>query len=181
MNNVMIDLETLGTSANSVVLSVGAVYFDPSTGELGDKTYFVLSTQKQLDLGRTVSASTLAWWMSQSEEAVGVVKESAQEEILTFLLWELNSFLSQEDVKVWGNGAAFDNVILANLYEQVGIETPWKFYNDRCYRTVKNMFPDVSLWEFQGTAHNALDDAIHQAKHLCEIVKQYPTILKDMQ
>ena len=68
---------------------------------------------------------------------------------------------------VWGNGASFDNVLLATAYKRLGMETPWPFWKDRCFRTMKNVCKvDHS---FEGTAHNALDDARSQAQHLIKI------------
>jgi exodeoxyribonuclease VIII len=70
---------------------------------------------------------------------------------------------------VWGNGADFDNAILASAYQLMNIGTPWKFYNNRCYRTVKNLHPQIKL-ERSGTYHNALDDAVSQTQHLLAIL-----------
>ena len=93
------------------------------------------------------------------------------------MLFEFSNFLSggrsetQKDLKVWGNGANFDNVILDNLYKKLGIKTPWEWWNDRCYRTVKGMFKDVKANKFVGVGHKAIDDAVHQVKHLQKILK----------
>jgi inhibitor of KinA sporulation pathway (predicted exonuclease) len=48
------------------------------------------------------------------------------------------------------------------------IKPYYKFWNERCYRTVKNQYPDVKLTR-TGTYHNALDDARTQAEHLVQI------------
>jgi hypothetical protein len=73
------------------------------------------------------------------------------------------------EVNVWGNGAAFGNVILRSAYAACGLLPPWEFWNDRCYRTLKNLRPDIKL-ERSGTHHNALDDAITQAEHAVVIL-----------
>jgi hypothetical protein len=70
--------------------------------------------------------------------------------------------------EIWGNGASFDNAILAEAYDCARIDRPWKYWNDRCYRTMKNQFPLVPFRR-SGTHHNALDDARSQAEHLMEI------------
>ncbi len=74
-----------------------------------------------------------------------------------------------EEPKVWGNGAAFDNVILAQAYRRAGLSVPWPYWNDRCYRTVKAMRPDVRM-DRTGTHHNAIDDATSQARHLIALL-----------
>lgn len=71
----------------------------------------------------------------------------------------------RDEIRVWGNGAAFDNVILASAYRRVTAGTPWQYWNDRCYRTVKALHPDVPM-QRTGDHHNALDDAISQAHQL---------------
>jgi hypothetical protein len=47
---------------------------------------------------------------------------------------------------------------------------PWKPYAGRCYRTYKNVpgARDITV-QRKGEHDNALDDAIHQARHLCLI------------
>jgi hypothetical protein len=44
----------------------------------------------------------------------------------------------------------------------------WRSYNSRCYRTVKQQFPDITIVR-SGTHHNALDDARAQAAHMVGI------------
>jgi exodeoxyribonuclease VIII len=88
-------------------------------------------------------------------------------------LQDFNTFMfayAEPEVKAWGNGAGFDNIILRSAYTACGAIPPWRYYNDRCYRTIKSMCPHVTL-ERKGTAHNALDDAESQAIHLIRILK----------
>jgi exodeoxyribonuclease VIII len=85
-------------------------------------------------------------------------------------LYEFANWLPKgRDWVLWGNGAAFDNVILRNSYVRCSIEAPWQFWQDRCFRTVASSSPMKRVAE--GVAHNALDDAITQAKHLIKICK----------
>lgn len=71
-------------------------------------------------------------------------------------------------VRVWGNGSDFDNVILRNAYAAIGSTYPWRYNDNMCYRTIKNLAPDVKMAR-QGVHHNALDDARSQALHLIAI------------
>lgn len=73
---------------------------------------------------------------------------------------------------VWGNGADFDPVLLSSAYRAIGRPPPHKFYNVHCFRTLKNLFP-VEKPARDGTHHNALDDAIHQVKHLHKILQEH--------
>ena len=178
MNNIMLDLETLDTGSDAVVIGIGAVVFDPESRKLGDTFYVEMSDDidAQQRLGRTISGSTLTWWMGQSTEAKAIFSKdgvSPDIRIPTYdALQKFKSFVEANGAgtaMLWGNGANFDNVILRNLYSAFGMVAPWKFYNDRCHRTVKDLATTLHNPEFQdriGTHHNALDDAITQAVHL---------------
>ncbi len=77
------------------------------------------------------------------------------------------------DTLIWGNGAAFDNTLLIEACERCGVQPAWKFHRDRCYRTLKTLFPDVELIR-SGTFHHALDDAKSQAEHACRLLQKIP-------
>lgn len=166
--NVMVDLETLGTTPNSAIVSIGAVKF--SSAGLGEEFYKTIDLQSCEDAGLDIDPSTVAWWMGQSDKARAVFKDKGKP--LAEALNAFTKFIGIENVgqvKLWGNGANFDNVILVNAYRRTGIKAPWQFYNDRCYRTIKSMFKRIEM-ERSGTHHNALDDAKSQADHLVRIL-----------
>jgi exodeoxyribonuclease VIII len=167
----MVDLETLGQRPGCVILSIGAVQFDPKTGKLGKKFYKVVRTQSCLDAGLAIDEATQTWWAQQAPEARAVVDQALQKKgtlELAKALTEFGKFIAQSGggARVWGNGSDFDNAILAVAYHKAGLELPWKFWNNRCFRTLKSLPPARGLKvEREGTYHNALDDAITQAKH----------------
>lgn len=167
MNDVMLDLETLGTDGNSVIIALGAVEFDPSTGELGREFYENIDAQSCVDHGLMMDVSTVMWWMQQSDDARSVFKKGGIP--LHVALFQFGKWLPHDAV-VWGNGASFDNVILSNAYRKTLNEQPWKFWNDRCYRTLKSLRPTVPITR-TGTYHNALDDAKSQAIHAIQILR----------
>ena len=69
--HAMIDIETLGTDPDCVVLSVGAVKFDPFTlNEPHSKTLWRPSADEQLNADRSVDQGTIEWWGKQAEELV---------------------------------------------------------------------------------------------------------------
>ena len=96
-------------------------------------------------------------------------------EPLDLVLTEFSSWIAQtcrrEDVRPWGNGASFDLTIVGSAYKRLGLQTPWRFTNERCFRTIRNQHPTVEYdTDEKGTgAHNALIDAVFQAKHLFAI------------
>lgn len=172
ISDVMVDLETLGNTPGCVILSIGAIGFDPVRGEIGDTYYRVINKQSCLDAGLHIDRDTEAWWRKQSPEAREVLTEAETSEFALadtlqhFAVGLIRTF--GENVRIWGNGADFDNAIMAVAYRQCGIRLPWKFWNNRCYRTLKEQHPGVKLAR-TGTYHNALDDARTQAIHALRI------------
>lgn len=175
MKHVMVDLETLGTVPGCAILSVGAVYFD-ETG-LGKEFYMVAHQGSCTEAGLKVSQDTLDWWAKQGASAKKVLEESTAKECVTIteVLHQFGKFLIP-GAKVWGNGADFDNPILACAYDAVQLKQAWLAWNGRCYRTLKNIAPGPKL-ERIGTYHNALDDAKSQALHAIELFKLHPTLV----
>lgn len=177
MNDVMLDLETLGTTPGCVVLSIGAVIFGPEG--LGDEFYSVINVDSSKNAGMYVDGDTVAWWDRQSPEARKVLEDanSPGAATLEVALTDFNNWLKRvPDCRLWGNGVDFDNTILIAAYLSAGIDPGWKFYRHRCYRTVKNTCAAPKLAR-QGTHHNALDDAKSQAAHLIDIYKLNPQLL----
>lgn len=174
--DVMVDLETLGRRAGCVILSVGAVRFDPERGRLGARFYKVASVDSQLRLGLTKDPKTEAWWDNQLPEARRVLLEAqASRAGISRVLKAFNKFVAAGGTaaRVWGNGADFDNAILHYAMAACGIEPSWSFWNNRCFRTLKNLRQDVKAPEREGTAHNALNDAVHQARHAMLILADH--------
>lgn len=164
--HVMIDLETMGTSADAPIVTIGACRFD-TDGVKEDTFYRKISLKSALDSGSVLDADTVVWWMGQSDDARQEAVSGAGD-LLDVLGW-FSTWIGETEYLegVWGNGAAFDNAIIAQSYRRIGREAPWPFWMDRCYRTVK-AFSDIPITR-EGTHHNALDDAITQAKHLIAI------------
>lgn len=160
-SHIMLDLETLGKGSNSVIIAIGAVLFNPQGGTTHD-FYCTIDPEDAVREGLQMDASTVMWWLQQSDTARSAFKNPGIP--LKAALQSFREWYSY-GAPVWGNGAAFDNVILANAYKAIGEKQPWDFSNDRCYRTVKGMYPQIKLNRV-GTYHNALDDAKSQAEHL---------------
>lgn len=176
MSHVMIDLETLGTQPGSVILSIGAVLFYPDeTAEnnwVGNGFYCVVNKESSLNFGMSVSQDTLDWWEKQSPEARKVLDESLiGGEDMDDALNKLAEFIPAE-AKVWSNGANFDQPLLDVAYDRINKQIPWKYYNSRCYRTIVALHPDPkSIQPPTVCAHNALEDAKWQTKHMINVAK----------
>lgn len=171
MKDVMVDLETLGTAADSAILSIGAVRFDLSSDEIDDAGFYAsISIDSNLGLGRRIQEDTLIWWLKQSAAAQAVFHEPKQ--TLESALTEFAEWAHDGNIVMWSNGADFDIPMLAHAYTQHGMERPWLFWNSRCVRTYKTLpsTKDVSVARL-GTHHNALHDAIYQARLVQAIFK----------
>lgn len=177
MNNIMLDLEALDSARSAIIVSIGAVYFDLHTSKLGDEFYVEISTKgikDQYEKGRTFSFETFNWWMAQSDSARNVFLKNGHEKKATIVaLGQFITFCSKgvAPIKMWGNGVDYDNVVLRDVFETYNMTAPWKYGNNRCYRTVKNMFGDRAPLEREGAHHNGLDDAKTQARHLIAMMK----------
>lgn len=176
--HLMVDLETMGNKSNAPIVSIGAVFFNPNTGNTGAEFYTVVSLESSMLLGGVPDAGTIIWWLKQSPEARSAI---AIADTITLIdaLELFSDFISENsdagsDVQVWGNGASFDNVILRSSYDRADIECPWKFWNDRDVRTMTELGKAIGInprydIPFDGDMHNALSDARHQVKYVSAI------------
>ena len=171
MKHIMLDIETMGVSGNAAIMAIGACYFDPSTGEIGDTFH------EQVDISSNgqIDASTVLWWMKQSDEARSKFYNNDKAGHINAVLAEFADFV-KAGCQVWGNGIAFDNVIIRNAFDHPGCHdsVPWKFWNDRDVRTMVELGQAIGLdpkrdFPFEGVKHDALADAIHQAKYVSAI------------
>ncbi|HBC9603651.1 TPA: 3'-5' exoribonuclease [Escherichia coli] len=172
-HHLMIDLETMGKNPDAPIISIGAIFFDPQTGEMGPEF------SKTIDLdtaGGVIDRDVIKWWLKQSREAQSAIL--TDEIPLDDALLQLREFIDENYcgfyVRVWGNGANFDNVILRRSYERQGIPCPWRYCNDRDVRTIVELGNSIGFdvrmtIPFEGVPHNALDDARHQAKQVSAI------------
>lgn len=172
-HHLMIDLETMGKNPDAPIISIGAIFFDPQTGDMGPEF------SKTIDLetaGGVIDRDTIKWWLKQSREAQSAIM--TDEIPLDDALLQLREFIDENSgeffVQVWGNGANFDNTILRRSYERQGIPCPWSYYNDRDVRTIVELgkaidFDARTATPFEGERHNALDDARYQAKYVSAI------------
>ena len=183
LHQVMLDLETLGTSSNAVILSIGAVEFDLVTKELGERFYVNVDIQSCFNAGLKADGDTIMWWLKQDDAARAALTNSAAIHI-NMALGQFNAYLFHVtrsgggNVCVWGNGCGFDNVILQNAHRKTGIGRAkvWPFRNDRDMRTLIHIAKllginprNVPTATEIGIKHSAIDDAIRQAQVVMEL------------
>ena len=190
--DIMVDLETLGTRQDAIVLEISAVEFNRHTGEIGEVLDMKLDIDDQLSYRRSLSRETLQWWFKQDEEArknvfddIGGIKFHTSTALFEFSDFvkrcdnKCNSDSDRRVVKLWGNGSIFDLGIIQNMYETciLNVKLPWKFWAVNDVRTIVDINPDVKKnCKFDGTPHRAVDDCKHEIKYLVETLKTIKVI-----
>lgn len=177
MQDIMIDLETLDTAHSAVILSIGACEFDRELGRIGRTFYCKVDMQSCLDAGLTISASTIKWWMQQDEAARKEAFSGSTH--LRLALEKLNhwvkpgpNWLKRAPSKqcIWANSPSFDMKIIRHAYKVMDLDCHLpEFRLERDVRTLKSFYPSIKV-DMVGTAHNALDDCVYQAKLVAAIL-----------
>lgn len=177
LHHVMLDLETWGTSPYSTIIMIGACEFDPYA-EQQDKIVtdrFEVAIAP-VNAGLRVDAETLMWWMDADRDVARAIwqgrpKVWLREALDGFADWLRSLSDVESDLRIWGNGAGFDNTLLRQSYEVSSREVPWSFRHDRCFRTLRSMLT-IEEGHYLGTAHTALADAESQAIRANQIVRK---------
>jgi Exonuclease. len=164
MTEAMIDIETLGTEPGCIIFSVGAVTFDADG--VTDELLLSINLSSAQAAGLEVDANTVEWWLQQSPEAQAQLQGG---DSLDSALNGLKGFVSGADT-FWACSPAFDMVLLNAAFDAVDLETPWRFYQCRDYRSFRETLTTWPEREQESVDHNALDDARYQAECLIEAV-----------
>lgn len=179
-SDISIDLETLSTSNRARILSIGACSFNRETGMIGKQFYVTL--EPPIDaIGKNIETSdaTVEWWSKQSPEAKVALERNRQgyaAGLTAFMFW-MRGFDSSK-VQVWANDPSFDCAILKHSLGTHGNPAPWTFYNERSYRTIKEIGKKVAGIDYakldivNAYKHHALEDAMYQAKVIAYTYKQ---------
>ena len=175
MKHVMLDLETMGTRPGSMILSIGAVFFDLD-GKTGEAFYRNIDPQTCTAVGLTVDPQTKAWWMRQSQaarDALAVDRRPLAHVVRDFASFFRGSGFCRGEF-VWAQGATFDPPLWEAAAAAVGCSTPWKFWNARDTRTVYDICGfDYKSMPREGVYHNALDDCLTQVKAVAAALSKF--------
>ena len=170
--DVMIDLETLATSPNASILTIGAVKFNPFGDELNDREMDSLYIKVDLDscdlLGLETSDDTIAWWSQQSKEAQEEAFSESNRINISDAFNQLYKFCWGAK-RVWSHGASFDVVICENVFRKIGKAVPWNFWQVRCTRTLFDI--GINPNRPPVLKHHALEDAWNQAVGVQNVYK----------
>lgn len=174
MNDLMIDIETLGNKPGSVILSIAAVEFDIKTGQIGSIFHQNIDIDSCIELGLKMDKSTIIWWLNQPKEAQQTITQhtgNPLKNVLRYFIQWLNDY-NLQNLKVWGNSARFDLGILAHALEVCKMPISWHHYNECDVRTLVMFAPEIKEnMEFKGIKHYPIDDCKHQIKY-CSAIYQ---------
>lgn len=170
-DDITIDIETLGTGADCVIVSIGAVIFNRSDAPGTTKASFDVKIDVEGQVGRVVDPGTVLWWMSDGmEEARKAAFCKTGRVRLGLALKQLDDFIKLHNPdEAWACSPSFDMIILQNAYRQHKVEFPRPFWKWSCIRTMESFFYEENTRKpggvnhFGGTAHDALDDCIMES------------------
>jgi hypothetical protein len=162
--DIMIDLETLATSSDAAILTIGAVKFDPFGREDQEASMTPFYVRVDLDscheIGLVTNDDTIAWWANQSKEAQEEAFTTEDRIHIRDAFEQLYKFCWGSK-RVWSNGAAFDVVICETVFKRLNKAVPWSFWQVRDVRTAFDL--GINPQRPPVTAHHALQDAWNQA------------------
>ena len=167
--HLMVDLETLSVAPDAVILTLGAVHFNPLGNGIIDELYFKIDLDDQDKLKRSIDNNTIEWWGKQDptimEEAFsseGRIKVTDAIDQFRKFAWGCKTF--------WSHGSVFDLMIMENIYKQLTKTPPWSFWQIRDTRTLFDLGVDPEMPK--ESKHNALEDAKRQAIGVQNVYKQ---------
>ena len=170
--DIMIDLETLATSPNAAVLTIGAVKFDPFGDEVNEPNCEKFYVRVDLDscdrIGLVTNDDTIAWWANQSKEAQDEAFNPDNRVDIVDAMHQLYKFCWGAK-RVWSHGASFDVVICEHIFNKIQKAVPWKFWEVRCTRTLFDI--GINPERPPVLKHHALEDAWNQAVGVQNIFK----------
>lgn len=177
----MLDIETLGTGSNSLVLSIGAVEFSLSGNTFRQFSINLPILEQIVNPTVDIDMETIKWWKAQSAEAKALLLYKKPCRSVKGGLIAFCDFIKQfENPLIWGNGCTFDNVIMRNLFKSFSVVFPTAYYTDMDVRTIIQLAGHERVKEltgkFTGTKHDAIADCLHQVK----LVSNSYSLLKEL-
>ena len=170
----MIDLETLSTEPEAVVMTIGAVKFNPYTNSEPHAPFYLrCDVEEQSEqLGRHIDDNTIAWWGRQSQEIQDEAFGDHDRVTIDEMTNQLNRWCVGVDV-LWCQGPTFDFTILQHLYKNIQKPVAWNYWQIRDSRTLFSLMPRDPRKDVQEQLHNALADCYFQAKCVQKTYKHF--------
>ena len=176
LTDVMIDLETLATSPDATILTIGAVKFDPFGDDINEPNCEKFYVRVDIDscdrIGLVTNDDTIAWWANQSKEAQDEAFSESNRIDIVEAFNQLYKFCWGAK-RVWSHGSAFDIVICEHVFNKIQKAVPWKFWEVRCTRTLFDI--GINPNRPPVLKHHALEDAWNQAVGVQNVYKKLRT------
>jgi len=183
-----LDLETLDVVQDAHIASIGYSIFNLYTGEI------LLTKELMIDMeeaqpGRSISGSTVKWWLKQSDDARNRITRSYNDSCAVFSLSEALLVFSKDidsysSNTIWGNGSIFDVAIVESAFNSCSMFIPWKFFNVRDMRTIvaiaENLGFDKQSVKREGVYHSSGDDAKYQAQVISSAYRYMASNMNNM-
>lgn len=168
--HVSLDIETLGTSNEATIVSIGATFFD--TEGVKSNPFYMGIELTHPDSKRAVDLDTVLWWLQQDSDIRHREFFAEPRMPLPRTLVFLNSWLTAApNALIWTKGN-FDIPILEHAYARCGMVPLWNFRQIRDFRTLKHIGILMNMtFENASGRHSALHDAINQANDAARILK----------
>ena len=168
------DVETLGVESNAVVLSAALVHFDPERRptyqDLLDNACFVkFNAKEQMDVGRTVSKSTLDWWKEQHDYVKQVSLNPSREDMtvengMKLIYDYMAKFPNADKQTMWARGS-LDQLVIDSLAVKFGLQEITRYNMWRDVRTAVDCL--------YGTSEGYVD-IVHPLFKRHEVIKHHP-------
>jgi len=174
--DIMIDLETLATSPDAAILTIGAVKFDPFGDDIAhpdsEKFYVKVDLDSCDKIGLVTHEDTIKWWAQQSKEAQDEAFSTDNRIDIVDAMNQLYKFCWGAK-RVWSHGAGFDVIICEHIYRKIQKSCPWNFWQVRDTRTLFDIGIDPKRPPV--LKHHALEDAWNQAVGVQNVFKRLRT------
>lgn len=179
--DVICDIETLDTRPSAAILSIALIKFDLDGEDNYDTIndpercfYAVIDADDQIaNYGRTVSFSTLKFWVDQKPTVTHEVFQKKPQPVEK-VLKAISAWLGKSEASMWGNGATFDNVLMESLYADYGVKFPFNYWAHMDLRTLKMLAGNPRKVPIdRDHTHHALYDAMYEvlcAQHYYDLI-----------
>lgn len=142
---IIIDLETLATGPNAVILSIAASAFSTERGVEPIKFYSKIDLREQET--RIIDPDIVTCWMRRAQEDSHAIDlfDGVREPVssaLKRLSAYVNTYLTL-DGEVWADG--FDCAAIRTLYDEFDLAIPWQNAQHRCVRTLRNLVRQLDI------------------------------------
>lgn len=163
MQDLMIDIETMGNSHNAVMIQLAGVFFDRETGKTGREFCENVCAESCLEEGFETNEATKKWWAQQDPDVLKAITQNTSP--VSEVMERFASFVGTDSELIVWSHATFDFVIVQNYLKTLKAgHLPYRGARD--IRTLVDLSGiDLNNYDWSKKTHNALDDCKFQIKY----------------